>query len=53
MLSFVAKIKIEELEPSEYRDGLLKAIGVSLHRGLSKSMKLNLVDYYLVTYRKK
>ena len=25
----------------------------SLHRGLSKSMKLNLVDYYLVNYKKK
>jgi hypothetical protein len=26
---------------------------ISLHRGLSKSMKLNLVDYYLVNYKKK
>lgn len=26
---------------------------ISLHRGLSKSMKLNLVDYYLVNYMKK
>jgi len=26
---------------------------ISLHRGLSKSMKLNLVDYYLVNYQKK
>jgi len=26
---------------------------ISLHRGLSKSLKLNLVDYYLVSYRKK
>ena len=26
---------------------------ISLHRGLSKSMKLNLVDYYLLNYRKK
>jgi len=25
---------------------------ISLHRGLSKSMKLNLVDYYLVNYKK-
>lgn len=26
---------------------------ISLHRGLSKSLKLNLVDYYLVNYKKK
>ena len=26
---------------------------ISLHRGLSKSLKLNLVDYYLVSYKKK
>ncbi len=26
---------------------------ISLHRGLSKSFKLNLVDYYLVNYKKK
>jgi len=26
---------------------------ISLHRGLSKSLKLNLVDYYLVNYQKK
>jgi len=26
---------------------------ISLHRGLSKNMKLNLVDYYLVNYKKK
>ncbi len=26
---------------------------ISLHRGLSKSSKLNLVDYYLVNYKKK
>ncbi|MFT5662316.1 MAG: hypothetical protein ACI9TV_002966 [Sulfurimonas sp.] len=26
---------------------------ISLHRGLSESMKLNLVDYYLVNYKKK
>jgi len=26
---------------------------ISLHRGLSKSLKLNLVDYYLVCYKKK
>jgi len=26
---------------------------ISLHRGLSKSLKVNLVDYYLVNYRKK
>ena len=26
---------------------------ISLHRGLSKSMKLNLVDYYLVNYMKR
>lgn len=26
---------------------------ISLHRGLSKSMKLNLVDYYLLNYNKK
>ena len=26
---------------------------ISLHRGLSKSLKLNLVDYYLVNYNKK
>ncbi len=25
---------------------------ISLHRGLSKSLKLNLVDYYLVNYKK-
>ena len=25
---------------------------ISLHRGLSKNMKLNLVDYYLVNYKK-
>ena len=26
---------------------------ISLHRGLSKSLKLNLVDYYLINYKKK
>lgn len=26
---------------------------ISLHRGLTKSLKLNLVDYYLVNYKKK
>ncbi|KAB7880552.1 transposase [Poseidonibacter ostreae] len=26
---------------------------ISLHRGLSKSLKINLVDYYLVNYQKK
>lgn len=26
---------------------------ISLHRGLSKSLKLNLVDYYLTNYKKK
>ena len=26
---------------------------ISLHRGLSKNLKLNLVDYYLVNYKKK
>ena len=26
---------------------------ISLHRGLSKSLKLNLVDYYLVNYKKR
>ena len=26
---------------------------ISLHRGLSKSLKLNLVDYYLVNHQKK
>ena len=26
---------------------------ISLHRGLSKSLKLNLVDYYLVNHKKK
>ena len=26
---------------------------ISLHRGLSKSLKLKLVDYYLVNYKKK
>lgn len=26
---------------------------ISLHRGLNKSLKLNLVDYYLVNYKKK
>lgn len=26
---------------------------ISLHRGLSKGLKLNLVDYYLVNYKKK
>jgi len=26
---------------------------ISLHRGLSKSLKLNLVDFYLVNYKKK
>jgi len=25
---------------------------ITLHRGLSKSMKINLVDYYLVNYQK-
>jgi len=26
---------------------------INLHRGLSKSLKLNLVDYYLLNYKKK
>jgi hypothetical protein len=26
---------------------------ISLHRGLSKNLKLTLVDYYLVNYKKK
>ena len=26
---------------------------ISLHRGLNKRMKLNLVDYYLMNYKKK
>ena len=26
---------------------------ISLYRGLSKSLKLNLVDYYLLNYKKK
>lgn len=49
------KILRTEVQEEELKDTFVKLVELLLvqNRGLSKSLKLNLVDYYLVSYKKK